>query len=37
MLPVRLFACALAYGLVGHAHAQLTVRSGFGADAAALT
>jgi len=37
MLPVRLFACALACGFVGHAHAQLTVRSGFGADAAALT
>jgi hypothetical protein len=37
MLSMRLFACALAYGFVGHAYAQLTVRSGSGADAAALT
>jgi hypothetical protein len=37
MSPTRLFACALALILGGHAHAQLTVVSGTGADAAALT
>ena len=37
MLSLRLFTCAIAYASVGLAHAQLTVRSGSGADAAALT
>jgi hypothetical protein len=37
MLSMRLFVCVLTYASAGHAYAQLTVRSGSGPDAAALT